>query len=52
MENYKKNFELLSKNHVYSTEMEHDSCGVGLISSTEGKKSRAVVEYGLSLIHI
>ena len=50
MENYKKNFELLSKNHVYSTEMEHDSCGVGLISSTEGKKSRAVVEYGIEAL--
>ena len=37
MENYKKNFELLTKNHVYSSEMEHDSCGVGFICSTEGK---------------
>ena len=40
MENYKKNLELLTKNHVYSKEMEHDACGVGLIASTEGKKSR------------
>ena len=38
MKNYKKNLELLCKNHVYSKEMEHDSCGVGLIASTEGKK--------------
>ena len=36
---YKKNLELLSKNNVYSKEMEHDSCGVGLIASTEGRKS-------------
>ncbi len=50
MENYKKNLELLTKNHVYSQEMEHDACGVGLIASTEGKKSRAVVEYGIEAL--
>ena len=50
MKNYKKNLELLSKNHVYSKEMEHDACGVGLIASTEGKKSRAVVEYGIEAL--
>ena len=50
MENYKKNLELLSKNYVYSNEMEHDSCGVGLIASTDGKKSRAVVEYGIEAL--
>ena len=47
MENYKKNLELLTKNHLYSKEMEHDACGVGLIASTEGKKTRAIVEYGI-----
>ena len=46
MKNYKKNLKLLTKNHVSSKEMEHDSCGVGLIASTEGKKSREVVKYG------
>jgi len=50
MENYKKNLELLSKNYIYSREMEHDACGVGLIASTEGKKSRAVVEYGIEAL--
>ena len=40
MKTYKKNTELLKKHHVYSEDMEHDACGVGLISSTEGKKSR------------
>ena len=50
MENYKKNLELLTKNHVYSKEMEHDACGVGLIASTEGKKSRAIVEYGIEAV--
>ena len=35
MKNYKKNLKILKKNHVYSEEMEHDACGVGLIASTE-----------------
>ncbi len=30
--------------------MEHDACGIGLIASTEGKKSRAVVEYGIEAL--
>ena len=38
MQIYKKNLDLLTKNHVYSNEMEHDACGVGVIASTEGKK--------------
>ncbi|EDZ59853.1 glutamate synthase, large subunit [Candidatus Pelagibacter sp. HTCC7211] len=50
MENYKKNLKLLEKNHVYSTEMEHDACGVGVIASTEGKKSRQIVEYGIEAL--
>src|SRR5210317_985375 len=50
MKNYKKNFEILKKNHVYSEEMEHDACGVGLIASTEGKKAREVVEYGIEAL--
>ena len=37
MKKYRKNLELLEKNHVYSKEMEHDACGVGIIASTEGK---------------
>ena len=37
MKLYKKNLKLLTENHVYSKEMEHDACGVGLIASTEGK---------------
>ncbi len=48
--NYKKNLELLSKNYIYSNEMEHDSCGVGLIASTEGKKSRIIVDYGIEAL--
>jgi len=50
MKNYKKNLKILQKGHVYSKEMEHDACGVGLIASTDGKKSRKVVEYGISAL--
>ena len=48
--NYIKNSKLLKKNHVYSEEMEHDACGVGAIVSTEGKKSRVIVEYGIEAL--
>ena len=47
MKNYKKNLNLLEKNHGYATEMEQDACGVGGIASTEGRKSREIVEYGI-----
>ena len=50
MINYKKNLKILQDGHVYSKEMEHDACGVGLIASTEGKKSRKVVEYGINAL--
>ena len=50
MKNYLKNRKILEDNHVYSKSMEHDACGVGLIASTEGKKSRKVVEYGISAL--
>ena len=50
MINYKKNLKLLTENHVYSQEMEHDACGVGLIASTEGKKSREIVEHGIQAL--
>ena len=30
--------------------MEHDACGVGLIASTNGKKSRKIVEYGIEAL--
>ena len=50
MENYKKNLQVLQDGYVYSKEMEHDACGVGLIASTNGKKSRKVVEYGINAL--
>ena len=45
-----KNLKILKSNHVYSEEMEHDSCAVGLVASTEGLKSRKVVEYGIDAL--
>jgi glutamate synthase (NADPH) large chain len=50
MKNYKKNLQALQDGYVYSKEMEHDACGVGLIASTDGKKSRKVVEYGINAL--
>ena len=45
-----KNLKILKSNHVYSEEMEHDACGVGLVASTEGLKSRKVVQYGIDAL--
>ncbi len=50
MEKYKKNKSLLEKTHNYKIEMERDACGVGLIASTDGKKSRKVVDYGIEAL--
>ena len=50
MKLYKKNKEILQKNFSYSNNMEHDACGVGLIASLDGKKSRKVVEYGIEAL--
>ena len=50
MKRYKKNLKILKENHIYSKAMEHDSCGVGLVASTEGKKSRKIVEYGIEAL--
>ena len=53
MKNYNKNKILLEKTHNYKSEMEHDACGVGLIASTNGKKTRKVVDIvGVLLIKI
>ena len=30
--------------------MEHDACGVGLIASTNGKKTRKVIEHGIEAL--
>ena len=46
----KKNLQILKKNFIYDESMEHDSCGVGLVASTEGIKSRKVVEQGIEAL--
>ena len=50
MKIYKKNKKILENSFNYNQDMEHDACGVGLIASTEGKKSRAIVEYGIEAL--
>ena len=50
MHNYINNKKKLEETHNYNREMEHDACGVGLIASTDGKKSRKVVEYGIEAL--
>ena len=50
MNNYKKNKKILENSFNYNQEMEHDACGVGLIASTNGKKSRKIVEYGIQAL--
>ena len=40
----------MQENFSYYPELEHEACGVGLISSTNGMKSRKVVEYGIEAL--
>ena len=48
--NYLKNKKLLLENNAYDPSLEHEACGVGLIATTDGKKSRKVVEYGIEAL--
>ena len=50
MKLYKKNLKKLIKGNVYNPKMEHDACGVGLVASIEGRKSRKIVEYGIEAL--
>ena len=50
MKLYKKNLKKLIKGHSYNPSYEHDACGVGFIASTEGKKSRKIVEFGIQAL--
>ncbi len=50
MKNYKKNKKILEENNIYNSSMEHDACGVGMVASTNGKKSRKIVEYGIEAL--
>ena len=50
MKNYIKNKKHLTENNAYDPSLEHEACGVGLIATTDGKKSRKVVEYGIEAL--
>ena len=50
MNNYIKNKKLLTENNAYDASLEHEACGVGLVATTNGKKSRQVVEYGIEAL--
>ena len=50
MKLYKKNLKNLKDNFVYDINNEHDACGVGFIASTDAKKSRKVVEFGIQAL--
>ena len=50
MKIYKRNKKILENSFNYNQEMEHDACGVGLIASTNGKKSRKIVDYGIQAL--
>ena len=47
---YKKNLKKLTNNNAYYQSLEHDACGVGLVASTDGKRSRKIVEYGIEAL--
>ena len=47
---YKKNLKKLTEANAYYSSLEHDACGVGLVASTEGKKSRKIVEFGIQAL--
>ena len=50
MKLYKKNLKKLINGNVYHQSYEHDACGVGFVATTDGKKSRKVVEYGIQAL--
>jgi len=47
---YKKNLKKLTEAGAYYPSLEHDACGVGLVVSMEGKKSRKIVEFGIQAL--
>jgi len=47
---YKKNLPKLTGAGANYPSLEHDACGVGLVASTEGKKSRKIVEFGIQAL--
>ena len=47
---YLKNKKHLEDNLAYDPKLEHDACGVGLVATIDGKKSRRIVEYGIEAL--
>ena len=47
---YKKNLKKLTNANAYYPSLEHDACGVGLVASIEGKKTRKIVEFGIQAL--
>ena len=47
---YQKNRKFLEDNLAYDPSFEHDACGVGLVATTNGKKSRQIVDYGIQAL--
>ena len=47
---YQKNRKFLEDNLAYDPSFEHDACGVGLVATTNGKKTRQIVEYGIQAL--
>jgi len=50
MKLYKKNLKKLVSANAYYPSLEHDACGVGLVASTEGKRSRKIVDFGIQAL--
>ncbi len=50
MKLYKKNLNKLIKGNVYNPNQEHDACGVGFVASTDGTRSRKVVDYAIQAL--
>ena len=50
LEKKNKNFKKLFKSNVYNPSQEHDSCGVGLVASVDGRHNRDVVEGGIKAL--
>ncbi|MEM7180075.1 MAG: glutamate synthase large subunit [Spirochaetota bacterium] len=47
---YLKNADYLENNGLYDPSLEHDSCGVGFVTSAAGEKSHRIVEMGLTAV--
>ena len=50
LEEYQSKRDVLEKAHSYNNLDEHDSCGVGLVASTDGTARREIVELAISAL--